>query len=119
MRAYVTGLFVDGAYELPFVELSANNARYFLQNGYLAFVDLQPKYWVYNMPAKRLRINNELTEAKMVAKNKNQEITFPAGEDDPNIYGFVKTGLGLGVIKKISISLTSRMAETTLKYDTE
>lgn len=119
MKAYVTGLFVDGAYELPFVELSANNARYFLQNGYLAFVDLQPKYWVYNMPAKRLRINNELTEAKMVAKNKNQEITFPAGEDDPNIYGFVKTGLGLGVIKKISISLTSRMAETTLKYDTE
>lgn len=109
----------NGQYELPFVRYDIDNVTYYLQNGYLAMVLLQPQYWLYNMPARRLLVNNNEMWAYGIQRRKSQDITFPVGDNDPDVLELVKTNIGNGEIQKISINLSSRTAKATLKYDTE
>lgn len=109
----------NGQYELPFVRYDIDNVTYYLQNGYLAMVLLQPQYWLYNMPARNLLVNNNNMWAYGIQRRKSQDITFPVGDNDPDVMELIKTNLGNGEIQKISINLSSRTAKATLKYDTE
>lgn len=103
--------------ELPFLKTKINNTDFELQNGWLAMAYLHPTYWVYDMPATRLRINNEPTFARSVERKKKQTLKFPAAlELNPML--LVKTYLGDGQIEKINVNLCSSTAKTTLKYDT-
>lgn len=104
---------------LPFVRRDVDNVTYYLQNGYLAMVNLQPQYWLYDMPARNLVVNGVNVWAYGIQRRKSQTLTFPVGDNDPDILELVKTQIGNGQIEKISINLSSRTAETTLKYDTE
>lgn len=108
-----------GSYELPFVAYKAGNKDFSMQNGYLAMRVLQPLFWVYDLPARRVRINGVERTAEGTTRNKKQEITFPVGGNDPDPMKLVKTVLGNGQIDKISVNLCSRMAKCTLRYDTE
>lgn len=119
VSANVYGLRVPSQYELPFIKMTVNGDDYFLQNGYLAFVNLQPSYWTYDLPARQVLINGSTYYANGIERKKKQTLTFPVGNDDPNPLQLVGTYIGNGEIDKMSINLSSRMSKTTLKYDTE
>lgn len=97
-------------------------AGYNLQNGRLAFSYLR-RYYLYDMPCYPYRIgDSQLPERAIgIAKNKVQDVLFPCptgyGGFDPE--SLVRTGLGNGRIRKLSINLSSRMIQATLEYDTE
>ena len=106
-------------WELPFVRRDVDNVTYYLQNGLVAMVNLQPQYWLYNMPARNLIVNGVQVWAYGIQRRKSQTLTFPVGNDDPDLLQLVKTYIGNGQYEKLSINLSSRTAEATLKYDTE
>ena len=108
-----------GQLELPFTSQTVDNVEYYLQNGYLAFINIQPTYWVYDMPARRFKINNTPNYAIGIEKKKKQTLNFPAGTTDPNPMQLVKTYVGNGKVDKLSVNLCSRNIKATLKYDTE
>lgn len=109
-----------GQLELPFTRQTVDGVEYFLQNGYLAFINIQPTYWVYDMPARNFEINNSQYYALGgLERKKKQTLNFPAGTTDPNPMQLVKTYIGNGQVDKLSVNLCSRNIKATLKYDTE
>lgn len=108
-----------GQLELPFTRQTVDNVEYYLQNGYLAFINIQPTYWIYDMPARRFKINNTPNYAIGIERKKKQTLNFPAGTTDPNPMQLVKTYIGNGQVDKLSVNLCSRNIKATLKYDTE
>ena len=118
VSAYVYGLRVPSQYELPFIKASVNGNDYFLQNGYLAFINLQPSYWTYDLPAREVKINGATYYANGIERKKKQTLNFPV-ISDINPVQLVKTYIGNGEIDKMSVNLHSRNSKTTLKYDTE
>lgn len=109
-----------GQLELPFTRQTVDSVEYFLQNGYLAFINIQPTYWVYDMPARSFKINNAQSYARGgIERKKKQTLNFPAGTTDPNPMQLVKTYIGNGQVDKLSVNLCSRNIKATLKYDTE
>lgn len=109
-----------GQLELPFTRQTVDGVEYFLQNGYLAFINIQPTYWVYDMPARNFKINNTQYYALGgLERKKKQTLNFPAGTTDPNPMQLVKTYIGNGQVDKLSVNLCSRNIKATLKYDTE
>ena len=108
-----------GQLELPFTRQTVDKVEYYLQNGYLAFINIQPTYWVYDMPARRFKINNMSNYAIGIERKKKQTLNFPAGTTDPNPMQLVKTYIGNGQVDKLSVNLCSRNIKATLKYDTE
>lgn len=110
---------VDGQYKVPFVSLMFDNVISELQNGFLAFVNLQPTYWIYDLPARRARINEKEITVKGIERKKKQTVVFPIGQDDINPNGIIKTFVGNGQISKLSVNLSSRSAEAELKFNTD
>ena len=109
-----------GQLELPFTRQTVEDVEYYLQNGYLAFINIQPTYWVYDMPARNFKINNAQSHAVGgIERKKKQTLKFPAGATDPNPMQLVKTYIGNGQVDKLSVNLCSRNIKATLKYDTE
>lgn len=108
-----------GQLELPFTRQIVDGVEYFLQNGFLAFINIQPTYWVYDMPARNFKINNIPNYAIGIERKKKQTLNFPAGTTDPNPMQLVKTYIGNGQVDKLSVNLCSRNIKATLKYDTE
>lgn len=106
-----------GQYVLPYLNFNSNGTDHILQNAYVAFVLLQ-NYYLYDMPAPNAEINGTPIYVEGIKKLKNQTIRFPA-LNDPNLVQLVKTNLGNGTIEKLSVNLSSRNANATLKYDTE
>lgn len=111
--------YTNHRYELPFIRQDVDNVTYYLQNGLVAMVNLQPQYWLYDMPARNLIVNGVQVWAYGIQRRKSQKLTFPVGDDDPDLLQLVKTYIGNGQYEKLSINLSSRTAEATLKYDTE
>lgn len=111
-------LGVNGIKSLPFVERTINGVKYINQNGLLAFIDLQPKYYIYDLPAYQVRINEAQTTAYGITREKKQSLRFPVVAD-PNPTHLIKTNLGDGQVEKISVNLSSRIANVTLMYDTQ
>lgn len=107
----------SGEYTLPYYNFQINETDHYLQNAYVAFCFLQ-RYYAYDMPALRYRINDTDIEALGIKKLKTQDIRFPLLHDI-DLNQLIKTTLGEGVIDKLSINLSSRNANATLKYDTE
>lgn len=103
---------------LPFTRQTINGVEYFLQNGYLAFINLQSPYWLYDLPARRVSINGSEVYAYGIERKKKQTFSFPAN-DDPNPMQLIKTYIGNGQVDKLSVNLCSRNIKATLKYDTE
>ena len=108
------GIVEPAAYFLPYASPASGTM---LQNGTLAFFYLQI-YYNWDMPAKSYQIGTTTYTATGVKKLKVQDVSFPAA-NDPNMYQLVKTGIGDGMIGKLSINLSSRNAQATLRYDTE
>lgn len=103
---------------LPFTRQTVNGVEYILQNGYLAFINLQSTYWLYDLPARRVSINGSETDAYGIERKKKQTLIFPA-DDDPNPMQLIKTYIGNGQVDKLSVNLCGRNIKATLRYDTE
>lgn len=104
-------------YKLSYENFKFDDTDHILQNAWVSFMFLQ-RYYAYDMPAYQYKINNEQMRAYGIKKLKTQTIRFPI-LTDPNLMKLVKTNLGDGTIEKLSINLSSRSANATLKYDTE
>lgn len=117
--ALMAAILVDDTYKLPFINTTIGGAEFILQNGIVAMSILQPNFWLYDMPARNVNVNDRDTFARGIQRQKKQTLTFPIGNDDPNPLQLVKTNIGNGQIEKLSINLSSRTSKTTLKYDTE
>ena len=109
--------YMDGEYKLPYLNYNPDGNDHYLQNAYVAFCILQ-QYYAYDMPARYYAINGVQMSAIGIKRLKTQQINFPTGTD-PNLQQLVRTELGNGTIEKISVNLSSRNANATLKYDTE
>ena len=105
----------NGEYVLPYL---TNGLYDELQNGYAAFKFLQT-YYFYDLPAWNYTIGSATGVALGVKRLKVQEKVVIPAYSDPNYYELVKTYVGEGTIRKLSIDLQSRSAEATLEYDTE
>ena len=105
------------ALAIPYVNIQINLTDHYLQNAYVAFCILQ-NYYAFDMPAPLYSINGVQMYAQGIKKLKNQTIRFPLLAD-PDLVQLVKTNLGNGTIEKLSVNLSSRNANATLKYDTE
>lgn len=103
--------------KLPYQNFLIDGNDHILQNAYVAFCLLQ-QYYAFDMPAPLYSINGEQMMAQGIKKLKNQTIRFPL-LNDPDLVELVKTNLGNGTIEKLSVNLSSRNAQATLKYDTE
>ena len=114
---YATGDSGNHMLELPYINFPIDGNDHILQNAYVAFHFLQ-RYYAFDMPAPNYEINGVQMYAQGIKKLKNQSIRFPA-LNDPNLVELVKTNLGNGTIEKLSVNLSSRNANATLKYDTE
>lgn len=113
----LAAILQSGQYVLPYYNFCINESDHYLQNAYVAFCILQ-QYYAYDMPAYQYEINGEQMYASGIKKLKNQTLRFPV-LNDPNLVRLVKTNLGNGTIEKLSVNLSSRNANATLKYDTE
>ena len=113
----VTQTLRPQSYQLPYYNFVIDSVDYVLQNAYVAFVYLQ-QYYFWDMPAWKFRYNGNQLVAHGVKKLKTQTLKFPS-LTDPNTLQLIKTDLGFGTIQKLSLNLSSRNANTTLKYDTE
>ena len=109
--------YMDGEYQLPYLNYNPDGNDHYLQNAYVAFCILQ-QYYAYDMPARYYAINGVQMSAIGIKRLKTQQINFPA-VTDPNLQQLVRTELGNGTIEKLSVNLSSRNANATLKYDTE
>lgn len=107
------------SWAVPFISYVQQGITITLQNGYLAYVHLQPYYWVYDLPAKSVKINGTTYTLTYVSRHKVQKVSVPLGASDPDMLKLIKTGMGNGEIKAVSIPLTSRVAQITLNYDTQ
>ena len=107
----------EGVYSLSIntaQSLSTNK----MQNWQLSMEFLQPSFLISDMPAWNIKVNGAQTTAKGIQRKKEQKIDIPVGSEQPNLQLMVQTGIGVGEIKNMSIKLSSRMAQTTLRYDT-
>ena len=104
-------------YKLPYFTFTINHVDYELQNAYAAFVYTQ-LFYRYDMPGLQYKRNGVQETAIGVKKLKTQQIKFPMLYD-PDLFNLIKTSLGNGTIQKLTINLSSRNANATLKYDTE
>jgi hypothetical protein len=112
------GVRIPSLNELPFVHINMNGSDHDVQNGLLAFARLQPDFYVYDLPAKEVKINGNVFFASGVERKKKQSLNFPS-QNIPDPLHLIKTNIGNGQIDKLSLNLHSRNAKTTLKYDTE
>lgn len=108
---------INGGLVLPYINWQESGNDHYLQNGYVAFCFLQ-QYYAYDMPAPDYEINGVQFIAIGVKRLKTQTIRFPALVD-PELLQLIETNIGAGTIGKLSVNLSSRNANATLKYDTE
>ena len=111
---------VGSEWVVPFVSFGDND-ELLLQNGYLAFRWLSG-YYLYDLSAPDYVINGDAGTALGTMPLKTQEVMFPS----PVIYGganfvpnelkLVRTLVGDGEIRKMSINLLSLSIKATLNY---
>lgn len=118
VHLWVYSMAAAGANAIAYADRTVNGVEYTMQNGLLAFSDLQPKYWRYDMPAGKLLINGIETTALTRSRRKVQEVRYPSpvAVDEKKL---IKTFIGNAEISKISVNLLSETATATLRHDTE
>lgn len=103
------------SYTVPIVSVVLNTKEtLILQNGWGAFVYLHPYFHKYNAPAKDLVVNETATTAITTKPIREQEIDFPMQANlDP--MKLITTGIGSGNIQKMTLNLSSRMINATVR----
>ena len=94
----------------------------YLSNGFLSFAYLETSgLLLYNVPEGDVDFaNGDSTNTVMQSRNMEQRnVIVPLGEPPFNPTHLIRTSLGDGEIKDITINLSSITANATLRYDTQ
>lgn len=107
----------DGTYSVPFIPYEVEPGEdYVMQNGWASLLYLVDTYLRDDLPAELVRINKQDATATSVKRSKIQEVDFPGGLNfDP--YKLVRTMLGDGAIRSLTIALQSRGLKITIEHD--
>lgn len=108
----------EGRDIVPILKQTVDGDIYQNQNGYLSYFYLHPIYWGYNLPSKKVNINNSDITLKYISRLKSSEAKFPFDRDISPLK-LIHTSIGDGKIESISVNLSSRMHIIDLRYDTE
>ena len=116
----LSAVLINGTYRVPFIQYNIGyNSEVIMQNGFLSWLYLHPKFHVFDLPSDKVNVNGEDTTLfNNNTRQKKQEITYPASQTI-NPYQLVRTGLGDGLVDKLTIDMESRMIKATIKHDTE
>jgi hypothetical protein len=106
-----------GVVQIATVNLGTNKV-YEIQNGQLAFTNLHEKFWIDNMPAPSITINQSTRTAKSVKRTKLQEIEFPSSVDI-DVDGLIRTDLGEGKIKSLKVNIATLSNKISINHDIE
>ena len=106
-------------YLTPIVSQTTDNVAYSMQNGLMSYIYLHPVYWLDDMPAESLTINNGPYMAHSVKRTKRQEIDFPSNNYEVDEYELIKTEMGNGQIDKLSVSLTSGFVNAEILHEND
>jgi len=111
---------VDGVDRVPFIERDIGfNQEVIMQNGFLSWLYLHPKFHIYDLPSDKAIINGE--EVGLFynkTRQKKQEVTFPA-QNQINPLNIIRTNLGDGIVDAFKIDMSSRIVKATIKHDNE
>lgn len=93
-----------------------------IQNTFMSFIFLIPHYHFYNLSGDRARFYGieytiENGGIQGLIREKKQSVTFPCSIEAARTQGLVKTDMGEGEIRKISLNLSSLMAQADIYYD--
>ena len=89
-----------------------------VQNWYASMTYIEDKFLTADLPSWHYWIDNVQYPSKGIQRGKRQQLQIPVGNTIPDMMRLIRTGLGDGQVDKMSINLASRVASTTLKYDT-
>lgn len=89
---------------------------YTYQNGYASFQYILPRFWTYDLPSKKVKINGEEQVLGQTKKAARQTVVFPSAAD-LNPLKLVRTNIGDGQVMRVSVTLRSRRIEAELAYD--
>lgn len=108
------------AYEINMATRSQDGVQYDVQNYHLSLEYLLPMFWKYNLPCSLASFNGQAAIAtSLLQKNRTQNVKYPIGaQPDPDAELLVRTDVGDGSVRKMSVPLSSRVATITLKQDT-
>ena len=116
----IIGAILSGSnYLTPIVSQTTDNVAYSMQNGLMSYIYLHPVYWLDDMPAESLTINNAPYMAHSVKRTKRQEIDFPSNNYEVDEYELIKTEMGEGQIDKLSVSLTSGFINAEILHEND
>lgn len=109
---------VSGIWTVPFATKTIKGVQTTMQNYFLSFWHLLPSYWLYDVPTWYMNVNGVRTQSHGIQRMRKQSISLPVPDTDPDPIELVKTSVGDGEVKKMSINLTSRVAKIDLNFDT-
>lgn len=104
---------------LPINEVVVDGIDYLTQNYILTMAYLQQTFWRNDLPASKVKINGVEERADGLRRTKTQELTVPVMNMENELYYLVKTNIGNGNIKELSLNLSSQTAKLTLNYEPE
>lgn len=109
---------INSEYTVAYTSMVIGVNTYHLQNHKCSMWYLQQFFLTYNMPAWSIEVNETVTTADGIQRNKKQQVDIPYNDDLPDTLKLVRTNIGNGEYDSISLNLSSRMAKVTLKYNT-
>lgn len=89
-----------------------------VQNGGLAFPQIQQDYFRHGLPVRLARINGELIQAETVQRTRQQSLVVPTNPNLDTIQ-LVKTSMGDGLIKSISYNMLTGKSQILLLHEPE
>ena len=113
----------QGRNQLPIVQHSiwdGNVQRVFTsQNWWASLQALQTYFLKYDLPSKAYKWRTDsLQTSPDIKRAKRQTVNIPLMNHVPEVMKLVHTTIGDGQIQKMTLNLSSRIAKTTLVYDT-
>lgn len=111
---------VQDVWSIPILTVTPSGSvyTYDLQNWILSMYYLQMFFLTWNMPAWSIKRNGVTETAGSIMRLKVQTMMMPLPNFNLDSYGLVRTTLGDGEFGAINLSLASKMAKVTIKYDT-
>ena len=116
--ALLTAEAVLSGYKVPYTEITIDDITYRTQNGNLSYFKLIPRYHIYDLPGHRVNINGSQFPGTVRLKRLKKQSLWISYPSELSPYGLIQTNEGLGFIEKMSINLTSRRVDLSLRYDT-
>lgn len=116
--ALIATKLINNEYSTKIDVIIHNNQRVEIQNGSLSYYILHYDFFRYDLSTKKVIMNEIETEAINIIKGKVQNVKFPYSDMFDHMR-LVKTFIGDGQVRNLSLNLSSRILNITLEYVTE